>query len=222
MFYVFTKKPFVDSIIYGPKRSFDKDFVLNNSNYNKGPAFISAIYSLFPNTQPISIVEYGCGIGSLIEDVIIDEHIAIGIDGFFPNKKFGVGAFGRFPNNFFCADLEQPLTISYDEYCDFNYDNPMPYLFDVATTSEFMEHLKPSGVNQCCETIAKHLKINGILIAEISTRSQGGHLTLENREWWINKFKEYNLVEDIQLNNLFNNKYYRNLDDSHKFCFRKQ
>lgn len=220
MFYSFTKKPFADKILFGPEHSFQKDFVIANCNYSKNNNTNEAIYEITKH-QNISILDIGCGTGSYIEKFIEDGHIVVGIDGFWIYKKFGIHPWAKYPNNFLNADLEQPLIISFEENCQYNLENPQPFLFDIVTTCEFMEHLRPGGVNQCCETIAKHLKKNGVFIAEISYAQDGGHLSINSKDWWIDKFKEYCLIQSSEIENIMYNRYYRNLHSSYHFCFVK-
>jgi len=66
-----------------------------------------------------------------------------------------------------------------------------------------------------------HLKNDGIFVANISHRPDGGHYSIFDRQWWVAKFAEFNLVEDENLNTHFNGRYFRQLGDSHYFCFRK-
>lgn len=218
MFNIYTDHPFHDDSAEGcgyEDWRLTKDFVLANCSKYKNPQFIETINTL---GKELSILDIGCGTGMVVEDLLLSGHKACGVDGLYTYKKYLPTAWNNIPFNLFTCDIGKDFTISYHEYGRFDKN---PHQFDIITTSEFLEHLRPEEVDTAISNISKHLKENGILIAEISEKHDGGHYSIHPADWWIKEFKKINLIEDSELNNKFGGKYYRNIETSHKFCFRK-
>jgi SAM-dependent methyltransferase len=222
MFHVFTDFPFASNDQFGaPYEWSTRDSVLSNSSVETNIDYIKTVYKLFPQKKQISILDIGCGPGSFLEPFIEDGNIVLGLDGFYVNRKFGVGPWGRFPNNFFNCDIAKPFKACYDEYGRINSDN-LVYEFDIISTFEFMEHLYYEQLDQVFNNMYKHLKNGGIIVAGISFNQQGGHFIIENRQWWIDKFKEFGLINSKSLENIMNNNYQKYYPTSHYLCFRKK
>jgi len=220
MFHVFTDFPFASNDQFGaPNDWATKENVLLNSSSEKNLEYVKSVYNII-KYKPLSLLDLGCGPGSFIEPFIEDGNIVLGLDGFYVNRKYGVGPWGKYPNNFFNCDIGQPFKICYDKYGRINNCSPS-YQFDIITTFEFMEHLYYNQLEQVFANINIHLKKNGIIIAGISFNQQSGHFILEDKQWWINKFLEYDLIEDKISNQIMLNNYQKFYNTSHYFCFKK-
>jgi len=173
--------------------------------------FNKKLYELFPN-QRISVLDLGCGGGNFVKTIIEEGHIAIGVDCFYIYEKFMPASWNIIPNNLFMCDISSPFQI---------YQEKDQIKFDVITSWEFMEHLYEEDVNGVMSNIINNLKEKGYYICSISYSQEYGHFCIRDREWWVSKFKEYNLLECEHLKSYFS-EYPRQLDNSYYFNLQKQ
>lgn len=178
----------------------------------KNKPFLEILYSLFPVDKRLTILDLGCGNGGLICDIIKDRHIGIGVDitREYTTSIKQVG-WNWYPNNFFVMDISQAY--------EFYYRMERVY-FDVILSSEMFEHLKEEEVNRTIYYMSRNLSNNGLAIHQISFLPMHGHRTIQNKHWWINKFKQYGFEEFI---NPFGKICIREdcKDISHMLCFRR-
>lgn len=66
---------------------------------------------------------------------------------------------------------------------------------DIVVCLDVLEHVEPELINVTIETIyslTKHLGIFAISLKESIIDNKNMHLIVEKKEWWLNKFKQYN------------------------------
>lgn len=147
---------------------------VSNRNFN------TALYSLVP-IKPMKLLDVGCGSGRLVEDCINDGHMAYGIDANFWYRKLGTHSWGRFPDHFFLADAGKEFTL---------YENNEVVKFDVITSWEFFEHIRPTDLGQLVKNIGKHSRVGTWLIFSANQfLDLPWHKTIKNKKEWADVFK---------------------------------
>lgn len=186
-----------------------------NSNFNRKMYELINCPSLHKTKEDFQprIIDIGCGGGQFVLDCFNDGCLAIGLDGYEIYRKHELAAWPIIPNNLFEADLSEPFQISYDN---------KPFVADVITSWEFMEHLYEEDLHGVLCNIKLHLKQGGYYICGISTRDEWGHFLLRNNEWWLNRFREIGLIQQPDLVSYFGSDWVRNLEDSMYFVLRNE
>jgi hypothetical protein len=86
--------------------------------------------------------------------------------------------------NLFTCDISKPFTLT--------QDGSAPFMFDVISAWEVLEHLTKEGVNGLFDNLSKHTHAGSILACSIS-QVQGGftadgfplHQIIEPLPWWV-------------------------------------
>ncbi len=134
-----------------------------NDNYTK-PEFIEDIESLF-NYNRLNFMDLGCSGGLLVHDLVRRGHIAVGLEGSDYSLYHGRAEWPvLYQRNLFTCDISKPFHVMI-----IKDDEPeAPFLCDVISAWEVVEHIHPNELLPFFENIRKHLKINGIFLASIS------------------------------------------------------
>lgn len=164
----------------------------NDNSKNK--QFNKFVYDYFNGSilrQAIRFIDIGCSGGGLVEDFVNDGHIAIGLEGSDYSQVHKRAAWATIPNNLFTCDVSKLYQVYY---------NDEPFLADVISAWEVMEHFKPEDVPCVIEQISKHLKVGGLFIASISLSAQNNeiwHQCVRDREWWNSQFTGFQFRQDL-------------------------
>lgn len=180
--------------------------------YSRNGKFNDKLYELLDSQLGFKVIDIGCGGGQFVLDCINDGCLAIGLDGYEIYKNFELAAWPIIPNNLFEVDVSEPFYISY---------NDTPFVADVITSWEFMEHLYEEDLDIVLDNITTHLKNKGYYICGISTRDEYGHFLLRDYNWWVNKFNSVGLYQQTDKVAYFGNDWVRNLEDSMYFVLQK-
>lgn len=164
--------------------------------------FVNKILKMFKDRN-IKILDLGCSGGGFIKDCINNGCLAIGLEGSDISQKLKRQAWSSIPEFLFTCDITKDFEL---------YNDNKKIKFDLITSWEVLEHIKKADINNLIKNIKNSLKTNGLFICSISSASEiiNGielHKTQEEKQWWINKFKEYGFYENIELYNYFNGQY---------------
>jgi len=162
-------------------RGYDKDFF--NSKHRKELLFACVrpiVSSLIKEYNPGSVADLGCGDG-----IYIEEFLCKGIDVFgFDNSREGINRCKIRGINV------KKFNIVKDEIGGRKK-------FDIAICFEVAEHIPAIH----SEKIVRHLsKLSDIVIFTAAPPGQGGdnHINEQSKSFWIEKFKEYEYIFDVQ------------------------
>lgn len=147
------------------------DGVHLDNHYNIN--FVSSVESYY-NNQKINLLDLGCAGGRLVVQMLQKGHFAVGLEGsdhcvkWQPDmlEKFGKPPAGyqnwqNFGNkNLFTCD------ITYDYEIRNSEDKIME--FDLITSFDVMEHFYEERIDRSLEMVVRHLKPNGIFVANIA------------------------------------------------------
>lgn len=184
-------------------------------------SFNEKLYKVFNKT--LRIIDLGCSVGAFVADCIKDGHIAVGIDGtdwyvknvgaekIFPTdpticireKIFKVDEYsewGRYPDNFFTADITKPFRL---------VEHEQHVGFDVVTAWEVMEHIAEGDLPQLLDNVRNLLSPEGLFICSISEQRGQFHKTVKKPKWWDGLFAEYNFVLRPDLVSIFGDDWIR-------------
>jgi 2-polyprenyl-3-methyl-5-hydroxy-6-metoxy-1,4-benzoquinol methylase len=145
---------------------------------------IKEIAGKYLNKERYSLLELGCGAGSIFSFVRYNNcKEYLGVDAntiaiqHSPNTKNN-------PENFRALNLDQEI--------NFNHH------FDIVISFEVLEHLKKETIPNIAKTISNHMGKTSIFLGTASTREMEVHLTVENKEWWLNEFAKVGMVPHPQ------------------------
>lgn len=165
----------------------------NDNSKNK--QFNKFTYDYF--NGPVRFIDIGCSGGGLVEDFVNDGQLAIGLEGSDYSQVYKRAAWATIPNNLFTCDVSKPYQVYY-RWGENGKDEP--FLANVISAWEVMEHFKPGDVPCVIEQIRKHLEVGGLFIASISLSAQNNeiwHQCVRNREWWNEQFSGFKFRQDL-------------------------
>lgn len=146
------------------------DGVHLDNHYNVN--FVSSVESYYKD-QKIDLLDLGCAGGRLVVQMIQKGHRAIGLEGSdhcLTWKPDMIEKFGREP-----AGYQNWLNYSNKNLftCDITYDyeirNEAELMqFDLITSFDVMEHFYEERIDKSLEMVVKHLKPDGIFVANIA------------------------------------------------------
>ena len=143
--------------------------------------------------ENMSFLDIGCGGGALVFDFAIEGILSIGLDGSDTCLKSNDTFWNLLPKNFFTCDITQEFSL-----IDSSKEIKR---FDLISSWEVLEHIPESGLNQMLKNIHNHLSEKGYFIGTVSMLEYSDpktgvvyHVTLENKEWWINIFRKNGLI----------------------------
>lgn len=161
------------------------------------PRFNQRLYEIFDGVKELRLLDLGCAGGGLVQSIIADGHVALGIEGSDVPFIEKLGAWGRCPNNLFTGDITRPFTILSQLH--------EPYDFNVVTAWEVLEHISESDVPQLLANIAKHLQPGGIFVGSVDLEPDGNPLTgacyhkiFHDKSWWLDQASRFGLVEWVE------------------------
>lgn len=155
-------------------------------NYGNGPTRVLAAYMKHKvKTEGKSILDCGCGHGSLSKLIEYDTYLGVDISDVviqecFMNTKLKNVKF-------------EPTPLDRLKYL---YETDQ---FDVAVCCDVMEHIPTDCVDQILDSI---IDVSPVVVFSISTRNStiksDLHLTVRPAGWWIDKIKRYGAVKHIE------------------------
>lgn len=138
--------------------------------------------------RKILFADFGCSGGGLVKDFIDKGHVAVGIEGSNYSQLHKRAEWATIPDNLFTADITKPLFIT--------DDNGTMGLCDVITMWDVLEHIHEVDLGVLISNIRNNLKTQGLFVCSVATfEDHPHHVTLKDREWWINLFKKYKLID---------------------------
>lgn len=157
--------------------------------------FNQRLKSWFCDRTEISILDLGCAGGGFVRTILEDGHLAVGLEGSDYSSIHRSGEWGICKHHLFTCDITKPFRIErYGECCT----------FDLITAWEVLEHIPEDQLDTLIANIADHLKPNGYFIGSVDTLPDGNplkgavyHVTLNDKQWWLNKFRESAFEEII-------------------------
>ncbi len=148
------------------------------------PPFNFKLYELI-SAADLRVLDLGCAGGGFVKSVIDDGGFAVGVDGSDYSRRFKRAEWPNIPDNLFTADLCEPMHLTVDS---------TPFQANVVTAWEFFEHISNLRLNVVIQNITAHLEVRGLLMGSISTSPEPYHLTINHRDWWIERFAQFGLV----------------------------
>jgi cyclopropane fatty-acyl-phospholipid synthase-like methyltransferase len=156
------------------------------------------------NNKTINYLDLGCAGAALVESMFNKGHNSFGIDGSDSQKKQGLNSWGRIPERLFNADITEPFHFV-DE------DTNEKFKFNVISAWDVMEHLYEDKLPGFCDNLKNNLKSDGYFVCGIADfEDEGYHVTIHNKEWWIDMFDKNGLVlitdtfDEVARNSSFN------------------
>jgi 2-polyprenyl-3-methyl-5-hydroxy-6-metoxy-1,4-benzoquinol methylase len=152
-----------------------------DDNYKSGN-FNTKLINLF-NRQKISVLDLGCAGGGFVESLIELGHIAVGLEGSDYSLNIKRAAWATVPDSLFTCDITYPFVL--------HQGDSIPYLFDVATAWEVVEHIETEDLPMLFQNMRIHLKDSGLFIMttprNFNRYPRSGvdhHRTRKPAEWW--------------------------------------
>jgi 2-polyprenyl-3-methyl-5-hydroxy-6-metoxy-1,4-benzoquinol methylase len=153
---------------------------------SRNPAFNAKLFALFPG-RTIRVMDLGCSGGGFVKDVLDAGHIAVGVEGSDYSLLRKRAEWATIPDNLFTADI----TAQFDVLADGARAE-----FDVVTAWEVMEHIPEQGLDQLVHNVLAHLATGGMWVMSVSTQHGFHHVTVRHRQWWLDLFAKWGLVND--------------------------
>jgi len=151
------------------------------------PAFVEACKRLFPKP---SLLDLGCAGGGLVKDFADAGLYSFGLEGSDYSKVNNRAEWATIPDRLFCCDVTKPFCVSLGPN--------LQTLFKIVTAWELLEHIHEKDLPAFFDNVKRHLESDGIFMASIALfpDSEGDkvwHVTLRQKEWWIETLKKNGL-----------------------------
>lgn len=144
-------------------------------------AFNAKLYQIVP--PPLSVLDFGCGAGGFVKTLLDEGVQAVGLEGSDELVRRGMSNLPLIPGNMFTCDLTFPFVLHTGDH--------RPYLFDVVTAWEFVEHILEKDLPQVFINLHAHLKPDGLFIMSTPSdithpprRGLDHHRTRRDWLWW--------------------------------------
>lgn len=155
------------------------------------PGFVNACEMLLGS--PIKHLDLGCAGGGLVWDFNRAGHSSVGIEGSDYSQRARRAEWSTIPHRLFTADICYPF--------HFEQLDGSPVQFDIITAWELFEHIPEGQLTGLLSNVQASLRPKGYLAASIATFVDKDvatgviyHHCVRPREWWVERFKEANLV----------------------------
>jgi len=158
---------------------------MNDNTHHK--PFVDRVEELVGDRK-IIFADFGCSGGGLVKDFIDRGHQAIGIEGSNYSQLNKRAEWATIPDHLFTSDITKPLFIT--------DDNGMMGLCDVITMWDVLDHIHEVDLGVLITNIRNNLKTQGLFVCSVATfADHPHHVTLKDKEWWINLFKKYKMID---------------------------
>jgi SAM-dependent methyltransferase len=179
---------------------------------SRNPRFIQKLDRLYSSDSgEVSILDLGCSGGGFVRDVLDFGWFAIGLEGSDYSRKMRRAEWAVIPEKLFTCDVTKPFTIEVSQGEDTSL---APFRFNVVTSWELIEHIAKPDLEPLADNVKRHLRDDGIWILSVSPNPEviNGvvlHQTVENAEWWEEKFKSVGFYNQPKLVEYFNTQFVR-------------
>ena len=151
--------------------------------------------------QDIVCLDLGTGSAGLVFEYIMNDVMAIGVEGSDHCRKNKVGYWPLLSHNLHTCDITHPFRLE-------RGDPGVGVRFDVITMWEVLEHIEEKDLTSVLKNVDVHLKSNGYFIGSISlleyidANGDPYHVTLKPKAWWRQRFQVNGLLmlEDTPFN----------------------
>lgn len=170
----------------------------------KAGKIVSALKEI-DNKFPFNLLDIGCSGGGFVKEIYSRNVNAIGVEGSDISLKSKRAEWATIPERLFTCDATKPFTIYQDEEkMDFN----------VVTAWEFFEHIEKEDLPGVMNNINSFTNKGALLICSVSNfpSPHDGvelHRTREDKEWWLDFFKQHKYERDVNVEYYFDNQWVR-------------
>ena len=150
--------------------------------------FCAACERLFPGKK-LHYLDLGCSGGGLVTDFLLNGHDAVGLEGSDVSLRIRRAQWRYLANiRLFTADATKEFKI-----LEIKDQKEEIFKADVISAWEFMEHIREEDLPQVFLNVKNHLAPGGYFIGSIATfddivHGVSYHPTVQNKEWWKEKF----------------------------------
>jgi len=164
----------------------------DNSRNRRFNAKLYALYS--PITITLNVLDLGCSGGGFVRDCINDGCLAVGLEGSDYSQKRRRAEWAVIPEFLFTCDV----TGNFEVLAELGQRPQERLLFDVVTSWELIEHIAEKDLAQVAANVQGHLKPSGLWIMSVSPNEEiknGArlHQTVQDKPWWVARFRELGL-----------------------------
>jgi len=173
----------------------------SNLRFNHKLLMLYQFLNRFPK-----VLDLGCSGGGFVKTCLNEGCMAVGLEGSDHSKIHNRAEWPLLADKYlFTTDISKDFQVTL---------NNSPLLFDVITLWEVMEHLPEERLPTICNNISKHLEEHGLAIMSVSSNEEeiNGtklHLTVQEKEKWLDVFRENKLYNLAQYESFFNTQYIR-------------
>ena len=180
-----------------------------------GPVFLQRIQELWPTLKPLAFLDIGCAGGKLVKDALDLGIIAAGLEGSDFSLARQRAEWATIPHNLFVCDVTHEFTLTSEHVHQIGLTSP--FRFDVISAWEVMEHLPEARLPQFFKNVLAHLMPYGIFACSISSQHGYHHVTLHERDWWLQQFDKAGFKEDARSTDKFNGAWVRGPGEPQSF-----
>jgi len=143
--------------------------------------------------RDVRCLDLGTGAAGLVFEFVMNDIVAIGVDGSDYCRNNKVGYWPLLPDNLRTCDITHPF-----RFKPANDEDTLR--FDLITTWEVLEHIAETDLGRLLQNVSVHLTPTGYFIGSVSlleyvdANGHPYHVTIKSKSWWKDKFQENGLL----------------------------
>jgi SAM-dependent methyltransferase len=171
--------------------------------------FNQKMYSLFPRSQTLRVLDLGCSGGTFVRDCLDDGCLAVGLEGSDYSKIMKRAEWSNIPGYLFTCDISAPFQLRI-----LQEGREEDLKFDIITTWEVLEHIAAADLPMLADNVKRHLKPGGLWIVSVCSTDDfvdgvNLHKTLQSKSWWLDTFRKLGLENQDVFLRYFNTQFVR-------------
>lgn len=148
------------------------------------PRFVRRCEEILDNRQNLRFLDLGCSGGGMVLEALLKGHYGLGLEGSSASLQQQRAEWRLIPEHLKTCDISQPFGI-------FEHGSHKPFLFDVITAWEVLEHIPEERIPQLFANIYAALAPDGIFVATIAAKPDidpitgvNWHVNIHPFDWW--------------------------------------
>jgi len=166
---------------------YNKRFYRRHLTRNAGWQYLLA-YKLYQLLKPESVIDFGCGIGSILDGFNISGVPKEDLMGIEPGKRSAKSSMSRH-----IFRLTHPL--------DLTKALTLDRVFDLGISLEVGEHIREEKANVFVENITKYTTRLVMTTAEPGDKGVD-HVNCQPQEYWLDKFEEHGFIKNYNITSI--------------------